>query len=149
MKITWQNLPCVLRNILAIIRNTTGLYFVLKRIGQLAPTIYFHCYLLVLALFTTTKIPKRLPFSGYSETLLKTIYQHLLLLVGFDTLTYRKCYDRSPAVVGHQCAILMKSQNYLSFCDMCYLSRSIPTITFPCGYLWWFDEFVRCSSISL
>ena len=34
--------------------------------------------------------------------LLKTAYHFLLLLVGFDTLTYRKDYDRSPILVGHQ-----------------------------------------------
>ena len=101
MKITWRNLPCVLGNILAIIRNTTGLSFVLKRIGLLAATIYFHCYLLVIALFIITKIPKQLPFSVYSETLLRTIYQYLLLLIGFDTLTYWKSDDGSPTLVGH------------------------------------------------
>ena len=36
------------------------------------------------------------------NTLLKTAYHFLLLLVGFDTLTYRKGYDRSPTLVGHQ-----------------------------------------------
>ena len=36
------------------------------------------------------------------KTLLKSTCQHLLLLVGFDTLTYRKGYDRSPTLVGHQ-----------------------------------------------
>ena len=36
------------------------------------------------------------------NTLLKTAYHFLLLLVGFDTLTYRKDYDRSPILVGHQ-----------------------------------------------
>ena len=35
------------------------------------------------------------------KTLLKTAYHFLLLLVGFDTLTYRKDYDRSPTLVGH------------------------------------------------
>ena len=35
------------------------------------------------------------------KTLLKTAYHFLLLLVGFDTLTYRKDYDRSPTHVGH------------------------------------------------
>ena len=102
MKITWRIFPCVLRNILVIIRNTTGLSFVLKRIGPLVATIYFHCYLFVIALFIITKIPKQLPFSVYSETILRTIYQYLLLLVGFDTLTYWKSYDRSPTLVGHQ-----------------------------------------------
>ena len=36
------------------------------------------------------------------KTLLKTAYHFLLLLVGFDTLTYRKEYYRSPTLVGHQ-----------------------------------------------
>ncbi len=36
------------------------------------------------------------------NTLLKTAYHFLLLLFGFDTLTYRKDYDRSPILVGHQ-----------------------------------------------
>ena len=36
------------------------------------------------------------------KTLLKTAYHFLLLLVGFDTLTYQKDYNRSPTLVGHQ-----------------------------------------------
>ena len=40
------------------------------------------------------------------NTLLKTAYHFLLLLVGFDTLTYRKDYDRSPILVGHQDSFL-------------------------------------------
>ena len=36
------------------------------------------------------------------NTLLKTAYHFLLLLVGFDTITYQKDYDRSPILVGHQ-----------------------------------------------
>ena len=35
------------------------------------------------------------------NTLLKPAYHFLPLLVGFDTLTYRKDYDRSPTLVGH------------------------------------------------
>jgi hypothetical protein len=34
--------------------------------------------------------------------LIKTAHQHLLLLVGFDTLIYRKYYDTPPILVGHQ-----------------------------------------------
>ena len=40
------------------------------------------------------------------KTLLKTAYHFLLLLVGFDTLTYLKGYDRSPTLVGHQDSFL-------------------------------------------
>ena len=36
------------------------------------------------------------------NTFLKTDCHFLLLLIGFDTLTYRKYYDRSPILVGHQ-----------------------------------------------
>jgi hypothetical protein len=44
-----------------------------------------------------------LPASSiYSESLIKTTYQHLLLLVGFDTLIYWKYYDTPPILVGHQ-----------------------------------------------
>ena len=39
-------------------------------------------------------------------TLLKTTRHFLLLLVGFDTLTYRKDYDWSPILVGHQGSFL-------------------------------------------
>ena len=41
------------------------------------------------------------------NTLLKTDYHFLLLLVGFDTLTYLKDYDRSSTLVGHQLAVLL------------------------------------------
>ena len=40
------------------------------------------------------------------NTLLKTVYHFLMLLVGFDTLTYQKDYDRSPTLVGHQDSFL-------------------------------------------
>ena len=53
-------------------------------------------------MFFVSRIQKHFSFSACSETLLKSTCQHLLLLVGFDTLTYRKDYDRSPILVGHQ-----------------------------------------------
>ena len=40
------------------------------------------------------------------KTLLKTAYHFLLLLVGFDTLIYRKDYDLPPTLVGHQDSFL-------------------------------------------
>ena len=49
--------------------------------------IYFHCLLLV-----TIYLIKKLYVT----------YNFLLLHIGFDTLTYRKDYDRSPILVGHQ-----------------------------------------------
>ena len=40
------------------------------------------------------------------NTLLKTACHFLLLLIGFDTLTYRKNYVTSPILVGHQDSFL-------------------------------------------
>ena len=40
------------------------------------------------------------------NTLLKTACHFLLLLVGIDTLTYRKDYNRFPILVGHEDSFL-------------------------------------------
>ena len=105
MKLARQKLPCVLENVFIIISNTTDLSFELKRIELFAAVIVAHFYLLVLYLFFISKIQKHFSFSACSETLLKSTCQHLLLLVEFDTLTYRKNYDRSPILVGHHPAV--------------------------------------------
>jgi hypothetical protein len=75
---------------LVIIGNTTGLSFALERIGTLAAIIIIVFYLFVLYLLELSNTPQN-PFSSiYSESLIKTACQHLLLLVGFDTLIYQK-----------------------------------------------------------
>jgi hypothetical protein len=74
-------------------KYTTGLSFALERIGPLAAIIITVSYLLVHYLFALPNTPEN-PFASiYSESLIKTTSQHLLLLVGFDTLIYRKYYD--------------------------------------------------------
>jgi hypothetical protein len=87
---------------LVIISYTTGLSFVEKRIGPLAAIIITVFYLLALYLFALPNTPENPFVSIYSESLIKTTYQHLLHLVGFDTLIYRKYYDTPPILVGHQ-----------------------------------------------
>jgi hypothetical protein len=59
----------------------------------LAAIIIIVFYLLVLYLLALSNTPKNLFASIYSESLSKTACQHLLLLVGFDTLIYQKYYD--------------------------------------------------------
>jgi hypothetical protein len=88
---------------LVIISYTTGLSFAKKRIGPLAAIITTVFYLLALYLLALPNTPEN-PFASiYSETLIKTTCQHLLLLVGlFDTFIYRKYYDTPPILVGHQ-----------------------------------------------
>ena len=87
---------------LVIISKQTGLSFVLKRIGPLAAIITLALYSLVLNSSATSKPPEYLSVSIYSESFIETACQHLLLLVGFDTLIYRKYYDTPPILVGHQ-----------------------------------------------
>jgi hypothetical protein len=84
------------------ISNTTGLSFALERIGPLAAIIIIDFYLLVLYLSALSNTPKSSFASIYSDSLIKTACQHLLLLVGFDTLIYRNYYDTPPILVGHQ-----------------------------------------------
>ena len=87
---------------LVIISKQTGLSFVLKRIGPLAAIIIAAFYLLALYLFALPNTSEN-PFASiYSESFIETACQHLLLLVGFDTLIYRKYYDTPPILVGHQ-----------------------------------------------
>jgi hypothetical protein len=94
--------PMCSREHLVIISYTTGLSFAKERIGPLAAIITTVSYLLVLYLFALPNTPEN-PFACiYSETLIKTTCQHLLLLVGFDTFIYQKYYDTPPILVGHQ-----------------------------------------------
>src|SRR3954452_13782931 len=87
---------------LFIISRTTGLSFVLKRIGSLAAIIIAALYLLTFYLFAISNTPEN-PFASVcSETFIETAHQHLLLLVEFDTLIYRKYCDTPPILVGHQ-----------------------------------------------
>jgi hypothetical protein len=87
---------------LIIISYTTSLSFALERIGSLAAITIIVFYLLVLYLLALPNTPEN-PFASiYSESLMKTACQHLLLLVGFDTLIYRKYYDIPPILVGYQ-----------------------------------------------
>ena len=63
--------------------------------------VYF-CYLLPVTNHLIIKLSVTDNFSAWREYLIENACHFLLLLVGFDTLTYRKDYDRSPILVGHQ-----------------------------------------------
>jgi hypothetical protein len=87
---------------LVIISYTTSLSFALERIGPLAAITITVFYLLILYLLTLSNTPEN-PFASiYSESLIKTTCQHLLPLIGFDTLIYQKYYDTPPILEGHQ-----------------------------------------------
>ena len=73
-----------------------------KSIGPLAAIIITLFYLLELDLLVTIKTHKKSSVSVCTETLHGSTSQHILLLVGFDTLIYRKYYNRSLILMGHQ-----------------------------------------------
>ena len=107
MKTSLTIFPCVLGSALHHIRVCPGLSFARKRIGPPCCTLFTFvtCYLLQIILSQNYLLPI---ISVLAEnTLLKTAYHFLLLLVAFDTLTYRKEYDRSPILVGHQDSFLV------------------------------------------
>ena len=102
MKTSLTIFPCVLGSTFPIIRVCPGLSFDTKRIGPPCCTLFTSvtCCSLQFILLQNYLLPL---ISVLAEnTLLKTAYHFLLLLVGFDTLTYRKDYNRSPILVGHQ-----------------------------------------------
>ena len=108
MKTSLTIFPCILGSTFPIIRVCPGLSFATKRIGPPCCTLFtfIACYSLQFILSQNYLLPS---ISVLAEkTLLKTSYHFLLLLVGFNTLTYRKDYDRSPILVGHQDSFLVE-----------------------------------------
>jgi hypothetical protein len=100
----WKHLtetPVCPQEHLVIISYITGLSFALERIRPLVAIVVIVFYLLVLYLLALPNTPENLFASIYSESLIKITHQHLLLLVGFNTLIYRKYYDTLPILVGH------------------------------------------------
>src|SRR3954471_19288280 len=94
---------CVLKNALVFISSVPRLILCPKGLGHLlllSYPVYFACLLPFCCLNQKTLNIYISVFAALS--LSKVTCQHLLLLVGFDTLTYRKHYDRSPRLVGHQ-----------------------------------------------
>ena len=106
MKTSLTIFPCVLGSAFPYIRVCPGLSFATKRIGPPCCTLFtvVTCCSLKIILSQNYLLP--LVSVLVENTLLKTAYHFLLLLVGFDTLTYRKDYDRSPILVRHQDSFL-------------------------------------------
>ena len=92
--------PCTLKNALLIIRDRFGLSFASKGLGYLAALLLLLLLLAryKLSCYQTTLL---LTISALADiTLLKTTCHFLLLLVGFDTLTYRKGLQLTPYTCG-------------------------------------------------
>ena len=113
MKASLTTFPCVLGSAFLYIRVCPGLSFATKRIGPPCCTLFTFvtCCSLQIILSQNYLLPL---ISVLAEnTLLETAYHFLLLLVGFDTLTYREDYDRCPILVGHQCLCRDSSMDHI------------------------------------
>ena len=106
MKTSLTIIPMCPRGRFSHYKKCPGLSFATKRIGPPCCTLFTFvtCCSLQIILSQNYLLPI---ISVLAEnTLLKTAYHFLLLLVGFDTITYRKDYDRSPTLLGHQDSFL-------------------------------------------
>ena len=106
MKTSLTIFPCVLGSAFPYIRVCPGLSFATKRIGPPCCTLFTFATCCSLQIILSQNYLFPLISVLAENTLLKTAYHFLLLLVGFDTLTYRKDYDRSPILVGNQDSFL-------------------------------------------
>ena len=96
----YMKIPCTLKNALLIIRDCFGMSFASKVVGYLAALLLLLSLLAryKLSCYQTTLL---LTFSAPADiTLLKTTCHFLLLLIVFDTLTYRKELQLIPYMCG-------------------------------------------------
>ena len=124
MKTSLTIFPCVLGSAFPYIRVCPGLSFATKRIGPPCCTLFtvtVTC-LLQIILLSNYLLPT---ISVLAEnTLMKTTCHFLMLLVEFDTLTYRKYYDRSPILVGHHFPTIHCTCLSYNVCTFNYFSCS-------------------------
>ena len=106
MKTGLTIIPMCPRERFLYIRVCPGLSFATKRIGPPCCTLFTFVTCCSLRIILSQNYLLPLISVLAENTLLETVYHFLLLLVGFDTLTYRKDYDRSPTLVGHQDSFL-------------------------------------------
>src|SRR3954471_10477340 len=95
-----MKVPCTLKNALLTIRDRFGLSFASKGLGYLAALLLL---LLLLASYKLScyQATPLLTISALADiTLLKTTCHFLLVLVGFDTLTYLKELQLIPYTFG-------------------------------------------------
>ena len=101
MKTSLTIIPMCLRERFSLYKSLSRLVLCYKRDWATLLHFIYTCYLLPLQITLSQNYLLPIILVLAENTLLKTAYHFLLLLVGFDTLTYRKDYDRPPTLVGH------------------------------------------------
>ena len=101
MKTNLTVIPMFPRERFALYKCSSRLVLCYKKDWATLLHLSYFYYLLPIMIYLITKLSVTDNFSACREYLAETTCHFLLLLVGFDTLTYRKDYDRSPILVGH------------------------------------------------
>ena len=96
-----DDIPMCPRERFSLYKSLYRLVLCYKRIGPPCCTLFTFVICCSLQIILSQNYLLSIISVLAENTLLKTTYHFLLLLVGFDTLTYRKDYDRSPILVGH------------------------------------------------
>ena len=106
MKTNLTTIPMCPREHFALYKSLSKLVLSYRKDWAILLHLIYFYYLLPVTNYLITKLSVMIISVLAENTLLKTAWHFLLLLVGFDTLTYRKDYDRSPILVCHQDSFL-------------------------------------------
>ena len=107
MKTNLTTIPMCPWERFALYKSLSRLVLFYKKYWATLLHLVYFCYLSPITNYLITKLSVTDNFSACREYLSKTACHFLLLLVGFDTLTCRKDYDRSPILVGYQDSFLV------------------------------------------
>ena len=106
MKTSLTIIPMCLQEHFPLYKSLSRLVLCYKKDWAIFLHLIYFYYLLLVTNYLITKLLLPIISVLVENTLLKTAYHFLLLLVGFDALTYRKDYNRYPILVGHQDSFL-------------------------------------------
>ena len=101
MKNNLTTIPMCPRERFALYKSLSRLVLCYKKDWATLLHLSYFIYLLPITIYLITKLSSPIISMLAENTLLKTTCHFLLLLVGFDTLTNRQDYNRSPILVGH------------------------------------------------
>ena len=107
MKTSLTIIPICPRERFPLYKSLSMLIICYKKDWAILLHLIYFCYLLPVTNYLIIKLSVTNISVLAVKTLLKTACHFLLLLIGFDTLTYRKDYDRSPILVDHQDSFLV------------------------------------------
>ena len=99
-------IPTCPRERFALYKSSSRLVLCYKKDWVTFFHLSYFCYLLPITNYLITQLFVTDNFSACREYLAEPACHFLLLLVGLDTLTYQKDYERFPILVGHQDSFL-------------------------------------------